>query len=314
MTLSDVYQKICRKMLEIFPEKTADVVYHYTSVDVLWEFLKPDYDFCCTFCRELSDPREFRSGMFACTRMMREWSAGNEEKFLLPLQGAVCLAGDSDLNLLPWTMSFSTASDETYQWEHYVDTGKGGCAVGFDVDKLSQDVEEARNLSKDSWGLVGFLPCIYDGVDKKEQVYQLFDYAMKEVANDLAILISGKEDASRGHNTAQTLIFLLLSSLIKHKDFREEKEWRLVFQPLELSMVADSVEQIGGKTRIKTGLWGKARKVSDRVERIIVSPQGPSKQLRQRCELFAALRGLRSGENSIVVTSESPYRGTAENR
>ena len=322
---TDVHIKLLERVLDLFPDKKGDLVYHYTSLDVLWEFLRPDYDFLCTYCRALSDPTEFQTGMFACTRMWREFCGGNSAEFLIPLSGVNVLSGDSGLNFSPWTMSFSLASDETSQWKNYTDKIKGGCAVGFDKDKILENVlyvldgdermsssenngEATRNLLRNDF--ISFLPCIYMGCDDVDRICELFRYCMTEVAEDIAAKLScGEDDAERAHNTALTLIFLLLSSIIKHKDFKDEREWRLVLQPIELSESAEAVSIVGGKPRMKTSVWGNKQKVSDLIGRIVISPQGLSDNLREMVELFVALRGLKKRGGPLVVSSESPYRG-----
>lgn len=335
---TNIYKKLLRKMLEIFPDKNVNTVYHYTSLDVLWEFLKPDYDFLCTYCKELSDPTEFtKTGLYACTRMMRKFSDGNFEEFAVPLSGVNALSGSSGLNLFPWTMSFSTASDETSQWKNYTDSVRGGCAIGFNTEKIISGVE--LGVANEGWSWVNFLPCVYVKHDSDELIYDLFQYAMTEVVGDLAETLSRGKDIDQGANTAKTMVFLLLASLMKHRDFHAEREWRLIVQPIELTHVAMDVKIIGGKSRVKTGLWGTElvcpiktsgreqrmscsvsqmkvngkdmsnQRVSDMIERIIISPHGPSNDLLDRGELFVALRGLKNGDGPLVVPSESPYRG-----
>lgn len=307
MQWTDINKKLIDKILELFPEKRASTVYHYTSLEVLWEFLKPNYDFLCTYCKALSDPTEFKKGMNACAKMWRKLCDGDSEKFLLPFQGAITLAGDCGLNCVPWTMSFSTADDETSQWKNYTDNRKGGCAVGFSAEKIMQDIK--RGLTQDDWCLISFLPCVYVGYDREDLVYKLFEYVMTDVVKDLVCMLSLGGNDDRDSNTAQTLAFLLLCSIVKHKDFREEREWRLILQPLDFTRVAKAVAMKGGKIRIETGVWCDKRKVSDCIERIIISPHGPSENLMEMGELFVALRELKKDERPIVVPSESPYRG-----
>lgn len=321
---ASVHDKLLKTMLDFFPGKNGDTVYHYTSLDVLWEFLRPDYDFLCTYCRALSDPTEFKTGMFACTRMWREFCGGNSDEFLIPLSGANVLSGDSGLNFFPWTMSFSLASDATSQWKNYTDKMKGGCAVGFDRNKILKNVfyapdgegvsfsegngEATRNLLRNDF--ISFLPCIYMGYDDDDRIRELFRYYMTEVVGDLADKLSGGENEDkRAHNTARTLIFLLLSSIIKHEDFKDEREWRLIVQPIELSEDVEAVSIVGGKPRMKTRVWGNKQKVRDLIRRIVISPQGPSDNLLEMAKLFVALREPKNGGSPLVVPSESPYRG-----
>ena len=338
MTLYDVYEKILGKLLELFPEKKANRIYQYTSKEVLWEFLKPDNDFYCTYFRDLSDPMEFITGMGVVTQMWREYCRGEEDEFLTPLRYSVAMSGKYGKNLLPWIMSFSKAKDETSQWRTYTNRNEGGFSVGFDVDVIRQRLYENNNQSHGAWCLLSFLPCLYADCDSQESINTLLEFVLRDVVVDLKGLLDARQIADNNEQIARSLLYLLMSSIIKLSNFKEEQEWRLVVQPLELNEVAVQVEMIGGKPRIRTGLFGaktndKSLDIQDSVAttkkdgqgqqdslqndhmlssaigEIIVSPHGPSEFLHDKAELSLALRGVGDGERPMVVSSESPYRG-----
>ena len=338
MTLYDVYEKILGKLLELFPEKKASRIYHYTSKEVLWEFLKPDNDFYCTYFRDLSDPMEFITGMGVVTRMWREYCRGEEDEFLTPLRYSVAMSGKYGKNLLPWIMSFSAAKDKTSQWRTYTNRIEGGFSVGFNVDVIRQRLNENNNRSHGAWSLLSFLPCLYTDCDSQESINALLKFVLRDVVVDLKRLLDARQHVDNNEQIARSLLYLLMSSIIKHSDFKEEQEWRLVVQPIELNEVAEQVEMIGGKPRIRTGLFGAKASVtslnkqdfgamtkkdglgkqeslqndhmlSSAIGEIIVSSHGPSEILHDRAELYLALRGVGEGERSMVVSSESPYRG-----
>ncbi len=54
----------------------SECCYHYTTADVLEEFLKEDGDILCTHCRTLNDSREFAAGvdLFASYMKTRNWN------------------------------------------------------------------------------------------------------------------------------------------------------------------------------------------------------------------------------------------------
>lgn len=332
--MHEIYADLLDAMLKIFPEADRGIIYHYTSVNVLWEFLRPDYDFWCTYCRSLSDPTEFQTGMFAVTRFLKRFF--KKEKFEDTFAHMLALCGDHGLNYMPWTLSFSTAEDDTGQWRQYTDRNDGGCAVGFNREAIVSALQDEHNMAQNNWAFVTLLPCVYleDGAENK--IESLFQYAFTTLVQELKEVFKKEKNNDQ---IAVGLVGLLLASLMKHKDFREEKEWRLIVQPLELGAVAENVDMIGGKSRIRTGLWGEKldcpikvsgrehrmpcpvsqmklntkdvpnRRVGDMIERIIISPHGPSGDLLDRGKLFVALRGLKNGDCSLVVPSESPYRG-----
>lgn len=295
--LGSIYSELCGKIQELFPEKFVDCVYHYTSLPVLWELLRPTASFNCTFFRELSDTEEFKTGLFAIFRGMKRQLGGEEIRMLKTMYD---MSGDDGLNCLPWIMSFSASYDETKMWQEYTDASRGGCAIGFDCTKLQAAVQSKvmMNHQRLSW----FLPCIYLGEnDKKLEELTLFTF--EYLSNKLASAIGSDIVAER---IARALMCFTLSSIIKHADFRHEKEWRLIVQPIELQTVADAVNIVGGKLRIRARQQSENMSVSESIVRIIVSPHGDSEKLMRMVRAYLAVRGLKS---KLIVISGSPYRG-----
>lgn len=314
MTLYDVYEKIIGKLLELFPEKKASRIYHYTSKEVLWEFLKPDNDFYCTYFRDLSDPTEFQTGMNALTRMWRKHCGGDEEEFLRPIERAYAMSGKESRNLTPWVMSFSAARDKTSQWMSYTDSMVGGFSIGFNMVRIKQIIQNNTNQSYVAWSLITLLPCLYSGHDDQSKINAVLEFVLQEVACDLKNFMDKRQADKHNLEIARALLYLLMASIIKHSDFSSEEEWRLVMQPIELSELADrgltgdksAFAMIGSKMRLRSGLLGESNMISSLVEEIVVSPHGHSDVLYDRAQLFLTLRGL---DATIVVASESPYRG-----
>jgi len=171
---------------------------------------------------------------------------------------------------------------------------------------------ESTNQPYDAWALIAFLPCLYSGYDDQGKINAVLNYVFNEVTIDLKMLLDKRQKADNNEQIARALLYLLMASIIKHSDFNSEDEWRLIVQPIELSELvklqgcADAVAMIGGKPRIRSGLFGNERHmVSGLIEEIVVSPHGPSDLLQERAQLFLALRGI---DTSIVVKSESPYK------
>lgn len=309
--LSGVNDKIRDKILSLFPKKQAKEIYHYTSLTVLWRFLANDYDFLCTYCRALSDHTEFLTGMSACVQMLR----GMNEDLVEQLRDAVAVSGNTGVDFFPWMMSFSIGGDETFLWEHYTDNQNGGCSIGFNTQKLINDIKSVNGITNDSWCLVSLLPCIYIGYDDENKINKLFMYAMTEVADELARFFKVNDDFCEDENSnkmARTLIFLLLSSIMKHKGFKDEQEWRLIIQPMDVSKLLSYASVIGGKLRLKSGVWGGKRKVFKCIDRIVISPQGSSDTLRDSANMMVAVRELQKEHDSVVVSSLSPWKGLAE--
>ena len=314
MNLYDIYDKIILKIFEFFPEKKAERIFHYTSESVLWEFLKAENDLYCTYCKSLSDPTEFLTGMCVVARMLRDHCGGNEDGFLQPIEAAYAMSGNEGKNFLPWIMSFSMSKDKTELWRKYTNVVAGGYSIGFCVDKIKACLSMSNNQSSDAWILISLLPCLYSGCDDQDKINALLEYVLDDISIDLKVLMDKRKRADDNEQMARALLYLLMASIIKHSDFSGEEEWRLVVQPIELTEVAnhklpgesDAFAMIGGKPRLRSRLFGSGITISSLIEEIVVSPHGPSDILQDRAQLFLALRGI---DSSIVVKSVSPYRG-----
>ena len=304
----EIFDKFRNKILELFPEKKELRVYHYTSSEILWEFMKPGGDFRCTFYSALSDPTEFYTGMSAETRFWRKLHKELNVDFTMPLYD-VSSAAES----VPWIMSFSAARDETSLWRDYT-SRTGGYAMGFNVENITKAIIEDSHLEHDKWVLINFLPCIYYGCDDMHKINELIKYALTELTFEFAAFLSRGSEKDRDENErlARTYLWLLLASVIKHKDFRDEQEWRLIVQPLELKSAGRKCEMVGGKIRIASGLCGTRRRLINFIDEIIVSPHGPSDSLRLMAEMFVSLSGFGGDGESRIVASVSPYRGEAK--
>ena len=307
MKLFEILDKLREKMLELFPQKSVRHIYHYTTSEVLWEFLKPNNDFLCTYCKALSDPTEFRTGAFAVTRICQELNI-EVDKILRYMN---LLAGASGKNWWPWVMSFSIDRDDTGQWRTYTSKSLGGYSIGFNVDRITRALRLFDNRTHDYWALISLLPCVYVGYDDQSNIKELVRYALINLKPELKGLLDRNIRREDSAEIADALLYFLLSSVVKHKDFREEREWRLIVQPIELANVAEKCRMAGEKIRISSGLCEGSMKMSDFIDEIIVSPHGQTENLRAKAEMYAALRKLDNRDGKLIVASESPYRGEA---
>lgn len=305
MKLFEILDKLREKMLELFPQKSARHIYHYTTSEVLWEFLKPNNDFLCTYCKALSDPTEFKTGVFAVTRICQELHI----EFTKTLSYMNLLAGVSGNNLWPWVMSFSIERDDTRQWRTYTSKSSGGYSIGFNVDRITNVLQSFDDRTHDYWALISLLPCVYVGHDDQTNIKEFVRYALIDLKPELKGLLDRNIRREDSAEIADALLCFLLSSVIKHKDFREEREWRLIVQPIELANVADKCRMVGEKIRISSGLCEGRMKMSDFIDEIIVSPHGQTENLRAKAEMYAALRRLNNRDGKLIVASESSYKG-----
>ena len=292
-----IYRLLLERILELFPDKATNIVYHYTGLDTFMKLTRPNGDFQCTYFEDLSDGKEFYAGLKCLTDFWRSHGGSPEvmkEGLLFQmLDGKVGDESKCGGNFRPWTMSFSAAVDNTIMWQCYTDRQAGGYAIGFDSGALIEKIESCHCVANSSWTLISFLPCIYvavdnmphcksgkgfvyakAGADDDVKVQKLIKYVLNDLAKDLEKTLMSKDDSRNTQeevkvaNTARVILEMTLASIFKHKDFSHEKEWRLVVQPIDISgLLSDDnsdvcpIGYVGGKWRIASGVYGLSSKM-----------------------------------------------------
>lgn len=309
--LFDIYKLILDKILELFPEKKANAIYHYTTKEVFCELLKPNKDLYCTYCADLSDTTEVLIGMRTVGTIWMELCNDERSEFVRPIEYLCRMSGDSDSNLFPWTMSFSTERDDTRQWRLYTDRLAGGYSIGFSWDEMYEILSGKGSLIHGDKAFVSLFPCLYKGVDDYERIKVLVKFTLEEVVKEMKHFVLKRGEEDDRENIARTILFFLLASIIKHKDFKDEREWRLIVHPMDIKAVGGHIDIVGGKLRIRSGLFGNKNPIRKCLSEIVVSPHGRQDSLFYMAKIIIAAR-KQKGNQIKVVPSESPYRGGTE--
>lgn len=248
-----IYRLLLERILELFPDKATNIVYHYTGIDIFMKLTRRNGDFRCTYFEDLSDGKEFYAGLKCLTDFWRSHGGSpkvvKEDLLFRMLAGKVGDESRCGGNFRPWTMSFSAAVDNTIMWQCYTDRQIGGCAIGFDCEALIDKIESCQCMANSSWALISFLPCIYVavdnvphcksgkmseydkvGADDGAKVHKLIKYVLNDLAKDLEKTLMSKDDGRNTQegvkvaNTARVVLEMTLASIFKHKDFSHEKE------------------------------------------------------------------------------------------
>lgn len=332
-----IYELLLKRILDLFPEKAADIVYHYTGLDTFWKLTKSDSDFMCTYFENLSDGKELFAGLKRLTDFWRSHGGSPEvvkEGLLLQmLNGEIGDESKWGGNFRPWTMSFSTAVDSTTMWQCYTDRQTGGYAIGFDRKAIVERIGLRGCLANRAWTLTTFLPCIYVAVDDKPhckgdegsecdklgaddgaKVEELIKYVFDDLTRELEKVLLPNDDSHDTHekekaaNSARFILEMTLASIFKHKDFSHEKEWRLLVQPIDISeFLSDCncdecpMRYVGGKWRIASGLFGRSEKMFN-----VDSNSGG----KESCSLTDAIRDIvvsPHGESQMLLQIASSW-------
>lgn len=223
---------------DLFAEKPKTVLFHYTSYSGL-SGIADSKTLRLSEVRHLNDAQEISN--------LKRWlHEAIYERFKEFTGGKIDLIGGDNelvenfLNLRTFETwmefqlgkgalalfvgSFTEAGNLLSQWRGYCPFGKG-VSVGFEPAELSK-------CAKRSSILLG--QCIYDAESKKELAGKILD-GVTDFCKRKGPVPIGEDPFSNPHYFSEIEPCLLtIASLVKHEDFREEVEWRIVLSALEI--------------------------------------------------------------------------------
>ena len=196
---------------------------------------------------------------------------------------------------------FSTSADGgdvLSQWRGYSDAGNG-YALGIEGPSLVKTLSEA--------GVLFILaPCEYDEEPQRALIGDII--ADAEQALHKAIQDGKATDTAIYEGTAHFLIgFTIAAPIVKHRAFREEKEWRLIF-PFSSLGDPDVWFRDAGRLLVpfkKVSLKGKTSRKTSIVE-VVVGPTPYGFHFESRAVKALLSRTDAAGDN--VRMSDIPYR------
>lgn len=272
----------------------ADVLFHYTSMDVARILFTPGSDLLCTYYSRLNDSMEVRLGLkFISDALGSQLNLPNDAIFRY---NDLMKKAINQKFSLPWILSFSLKRDAINLWGMYTDRRDGGCAIGFDYKQLDNSVDKLQEDRPN--GQQTFLyPCLYG-----DEAKNLIDRFV--CMNRTAFEPVKKEDIQEAEVLKVVRLSLLISSICKHECFRDEQEVRMIVFP-DCTKEFANCTMVGDKPRIQVGILNVVPSVSSVISDVIVSPHGDSDQL--QIELRRMVDPVSPGVH--VIKSKIPYRG-----
>lgn len=262
-------------------------LYHYVRKDKSSYVLNSDADISCGHVSCQNDPCEICTGCSAFIEHCRKMQilSSSQLQILMnllrynlispQLKGMPLLNGQfCNPPAMPWIFCTTPNDDSPYQWRNYTDREEGGCCYCFDVGKLEKAIQRRNDRHKDS--VLILLPCFYVGKDD-DAIEWIFEALLKDLQRDISILRETENPSMVDQqiwNRIQGAI-LTVASLIKHRKWAHEEEWRLVltrgddlsaeqYLPSELSEVCG--HPINLMTAIKLSPQGDTLKLREYIE------------------------------------------------
>lgn len=193
--------------------------FHYTSINTLYNIIS-NQELWFSNLRNSNDPNEV---CLTC----EQYNEYIDNLGINPYHGTPLILSKNKVMGSPYGLSLTTLEDSLTQWERYGDNLKG-IAIVFDVDYIQKFLYENYHFR------FYFDKMKYTEEDKKALI-------MKNV-NSMPVF----ENYNWQHDWPFFALFFLIHfsearALFKSKDFIDEKEYRLFFDPIEYKFYHETI-------------------------------------------------------------------------
>ena len=221
-----------------------NIVWHYTSIDKACNILKGG-NMHATYYGCFDDPKDVKYGFEIAQKILRDNNHKDPmyDDFLQICQSII----EHNFINLWYVISFTRNRDSSEHWEKFTDNVTGGCALGFEKDKLedllgcSECQDKLKVLSKlsecqgNNLHIYPPIECIYSKEEiklKLSEIIQKYHNELPEIKPFRNILGAGNPfDPYTGAYSACFRAELARIALgAKRKSYIKEKELRLVFE------------------------------------------------------------------------------------
>jgi len=277
---------------EILRPPAPPLLYHYSNQSGLLGIVRSK-EIWASHTQFLNDQEEYRHAVSIARRLIQQMHVippwNGHADILNQMEEA--LEGIESINVC--VCSFSERGDVLSQWRAY-SGGTSGFSIGFE-GQLLRDVADAIEF----W----LVPCQYKRHEQEELVQRLLEDVINEI-----IEWRTKERPPTTINRGGNLVAYLnrYAPIIKHHSFEEEREWRLISQPLMCDM--ERFDYRPGTSMLvphyKIPLWTSTQPF--KIRRLFIGPTPHPIQSKSSAEGMLIKHGLE--HENIVVNSESPFR------
>lgn len=209
------------ELLDALSVGAPDVLFHYTTATGLTGIITSKA-LWATSIHHLNDESELQLALQLADLYLQE----TQQKAVGPRRELLDAIADhlkrvSQINIC--VFSLSAARDLLSQWRAYC--AEGGYAIGFNSARL------AEIAAKQGFRLAC---CLYDERRQQQFVRDLVNSYLAGFDDALAGRVPSPNQVDRIAERFATH-FVQLAPLLKHKSFEEEREWRLVSEPLDVA-------------------------------------------------------------------------------
>jgi hypothetical protein len=287
--------RIARLFARLRPRKVPNALYHYTSGSGLLGIVESK-SIWATSIRYLNDSREFALALEIAESVLESRETDAADGFAVGLYATIRQSLKTISHSEMFVSSFSEHGDQLSQWRGYC-PGGNGYSVGFTPGALEKPGRAATNRI--------LAACIYDEERHQTVLDDIVEQVLKAA---LRSYDTKKNNRDRVYRESYKLFASLLSvaaTIVKHRTFKEEREWRLV-SPATAFEAPHPRFRPGISTLVP---FFEHPLVDDSgalaLHRIVIGPTMNAKLARQALELLLRKHKLPSCE---VTKSVVPYR------
>ena len=217
-----------------FTPSEKEKFYHYTSIDACNKLLdRKENDFYELWASHLSflnDKEEYKNGLELIKKQFDFHIENSAKEFPIDIVNDFKEGLNEklfDVSLLArdvYIICFSMNSDSLTQWKYY---GKNcGVAIEFNLRQCKYSGFLADVQEKILVKTIGLYKVIYDDEKKIKIIDKILDDTYRKYKKNKP------DEASNRRLLSDLKKLYAICPLFKHKDFKDEKECRLIFRPL----------------------------------------------------------------------------------
>ena len=281
----------------ILNKKPPTILFHYTT-PIGMVGITQTKKIWATDIRFLNDKKEFHHSLETARSIIENFDKDKndssklqvlESKFLGYIKNSIIRNWNPEV----YVTSFTEKGDLLSQWRGYCP--KGGFSMGFSSNLLSKVAD-----NNDSF----LFPCIYDTKQQKKILEELLSYYSQKYRDASKEGKKNSEDQLKNICNDFLIYLFLISPMLKHESFKEEKEWRIVSSNLK---VAPDIHFRANDLNIIPYIELPLSQVGSEVEfkKIFIGPA--SKNQYSKEAVSQLLRKNRINKNAITFSS-IPYR------
>lgn len=205
----------------LIKETPPEVLYHYTSPTGLMGIIQ-SRSVWATMVHYLNDAQEFREAMTIARSRLYHTAETADDKATKQLQLHLRDSIEKVEGIHICVFSLTAEGDQLGQWRGYCPT-TGGYSIGFYANRVREIASKHKFI---------LAPCVYDSSAQLRLIDDVITECVKSFEEEKTATDVSNEERLNKLEARFLVQFSKVAPLIKNNSFTEEREWRLVSNPI----------------------------------------------------------------------------------